>query len=226
MSVKNAALVVLAVIWGVPVSMATLVLQPSDIDTNGVPSYAYSLSFTDMGSTNKFFGDFSAVNLELETGSIRWVNAVEGETTASAIISWDFSGTGYTPTNVVFQDSFSLFQFATERNEAVSSFSVNGTDWTVINAHQTTDGANHSNNSGTSFALNSPSVVYYRFEFSVLPDDADGTFTAVRAQWNRSNQTTFEATFQVIPEPTVSVLYLLGGLALLVRRLRFRHLNA
>lgn len=180
---------------------------PGDIvDTGGVPTYTYRLTDSDMATTTKFFNNFDVENMLVNTVSVRHINALAGETTASATIVWDFSGTGYAPTNVVFKDSFSLFRYAQdERNAAVSSFSVNGTDWTEINAHATNADDNHSVNAGAAFALNSPSTIYYRIEFSVLPDDGDDAFTAVGAQWNRANQQTFEAAFELeeadLPDP-------------------------
>lgn len=116
---------------------ATVTVQESDLVFNGLPTYQYSLTYTDLLTTNKFFQDFQVENMGVETGSTRFIHAIEGETSAVATIIWDFSETGFLPTNVVFKDSFSLFGYNDgARNQGTSSFSVDGSDWTAVTGPQ------------------------------------------------------------------------------------------
>jgi hypothetical protein len=211
------------------VSAQAIVIGVGDIDDPATdPSYAYQFGWPQMvdGSANPvqttFDADFVHTNMEVFKPGPAAVRAIAGSTNAMATITFDFSSSGYAPTNVVFKDSMFLFgEAAGERTAGETMYSTDGSTWTTISSSTTTNGS-VVNSAGVSIALNSPSTVYYRIRFDVLADDTSDGFNADVNQWARTGAGAqdFQANFALIPEPaSMGLLLTAGGMALALRRM-------
>ena len=224
-----------AVIVLTSVSAHAIVIGAGDITNPATdPSYSYDLTYADMvvydnvtsnwvADQTTFDADFVHTNMEVFKPGPAAVRAVTGFTNAMATITFDFSSSGYAPTNVVFKDSIFLFsEAAGERVAGESMYSTDGSSWTTISSSTTTNGS-VVNSGGVSVALNSPSTVYYRIQFDVLAGDSDGSFNQDANQWSRTGGGAqhFVADFDLIPEPaSIGLLLTAGGVAVFLRRMR------
>ncbi|AHF93986.1 hypothetical protein OPIT5_02150 [Opitutaceae bacterium TAV5] len=210
-----------------------LVITADDITNN---SYTFSISFDDLVDNAKFSDAlysssniFGANTESSGTNERRYVTPEQGQTTASFIIAFDFSQTGYAITDFSIKDSLYINNTGsgTIRGESLwtTDLADPGTQIRVI----ASTGTPQSSASTKSYTLTETSgIVYYVVNFTAT----NTTFAAKNTQWSRGGPgaSPFEITLNLtpsqVPEPSTYAL-LAGGLglatALLWRRRTNRH---
>lgn len=159
---------------------------------------------------------------------VNFIVATTGQSFAQLVLHWDFSGTSLNPQSVELLDRTVLFtNTALERTEAITEYSINGTDWSVIDVEITPDlpintppFVNDDFETNTIAFGGTISEFYYRLTMTSLTDscgtgdtsrcDASGAFSFHQNQWSRTNppnETSFNAKFSAVPIPAALPLF-------------------
>lgn len=213
-----------AIGWG------ALVVQDSDIADG---HFTYDLTYDEMPATTEnpttvaaFAEPLESTNNLLfeQTGDIRFLDAnnVSGTesdpATAGFTFKFNFSESGYRPTQLDLRDVIKLFP-TNENAQATVEYSVDGDSWTLLRSQVTGDEQDAVQE--YSIPLSQVDAVWYRVTFTALGDD-NYDLRRPNNQWNRidSNDPYFLADFAVtpIPEPGSFVLFGMGVLIVLTRQ--------
>lgn len=232
---KATALLSAISLVGISTSHAALTITDGDIV--GDTSYVYSLSFADFATPDKFTNDvFQSTGVSVVTegagaGERRFVSANVGLTSASLTYAFDFSSTGYRPTEVSFTE-YLLVNIPTNwaaTGSVRTEYSFDNENWTQVRLREATASFQTSNGTIAFETPTLPDVVYYRATYSITGTNQDGNpaaFPNSGLQWARQNPAwapSFVADFAVtsIPEPSAFAA-LAGVLGLGIAGLRRR----
>jgi len=207
--------------------------------TNGDISgghFIYDLSFDELANSTVFDNDvFSQSNVSvIQQGTgineRRYVAANTGETSASLVYAFDFSGTSWLPEAVTFKTYLFAVDDASNTYKIEADYSLNGVDWSLLRVIDTSSTTGNQTTVGDNTldfsSLGSlPDTVYYRVTYTAL----SGTVQNTHTQWSRSadGQSNFSADFTVIPEPyTTGLLFGASALVLIVLKRRIKSQKA
>lgn len=225
---------------------ATLIINPADVTDD---NYVYSLSYNKLypGSSNNPASTpvssgiiaqdaFELHNMGQSSDYQSGVNArfgyvraadVATATTVSLTYKFDFSSLGYAVSEVSFYDYLRLdVPTGNTTNSAVTSYSLNGTDWTQLRSVSVSTGGTRVESKETTIIDFSgsgesalPTIVYYRAEFTT---SIAGKMQWGAVQWARGDSRnpdveSFNATFTLAPLssiPEASTLAWVFGVSL------------
>jgi len=190
------------IIAQVPPAMAELKISDRDISDN---EYSYRLKFSDLEApATKFANDVfsqSKVHVVDETGTLRFIAADSGETSATLTFKFDFTDASYRPEAVILVDRITLFPVNPNDIECKSEYSVDGINWTPIAGFRTEKMHHQDSREEFQTELQKSNCFYYRVVFTAI----EGAFTGNDNQWGRIeaenmlNAEVFSIKFAMVP---------------------------